>query len=131
MNPAEENLQHKIEQGNAEPGMDARAYRIVFNALKKEPGFQLPSHFSQKVVTKLSVLQSRKESKRDLLLLILGIMFMTIALITAIVLTGFKFEFGIFKFLAGYKGLIIFGTAFLVFLNWLDKRLLKNKQTSF
>ena len=48
MKSYEEELQNKIESGASgeDNGLDARAYREVFRALEKEPGYNLPSTFA-------------------------------------------------------------------------------------
>lgn len=130
MNEADKNLQQAIEDGHKPAGVDAHAFQIVFSALKKEPVYRLPSTFAHRMVDKLTQLKNKKEARRDSFLFGLGIFIMMLTLIVAIVLTDFQFDLGVFTFLAGYKVLVIFGAIFLLFLNWLDARLVKKNRPS-
>jgi hypothetical protein len=130
MNTNEENLQNQMESGKPASGLDAHAYQIVFNELRKEPTYSLSADFAQNVVNKIVFADQKKESKSDLFFLSFGIFFIAVALVVAVALTSFKLDFGIFSFISGYKGLLLFAAAFIAFLNWLDKRLI-GKQTSF
>lgn len=40
----------------------------------------------------------------------------------------FRLDFGFLNGMADYKGLALFGLVFIVFLNWLDKKLVRGKQ---
>jgi len=128
MTTKDEELQNQIEKtGLPIEGVDAYAYKKVFDALKQEPNFHLPINFADKVVQKI---EARKESSSDFLWFGIGIFIFAIAAIVAIVLTDFKISFGALKFISGYPGLFIFGTAFILFIQWLDKKLVRPK-TSF
>lgn len=129
MNPYEEEMQEKLERGQtpAGDGLDIKAYQAVFQALKKDPGYELRPDFAGRVAGR--VMQSRKRGfSKDYLWFGSGIFFLIIALIGTILYTGFRFDLGFLKVMSDYKGLALFGIAFIVFLNWLDKKLVKEKQ---
>lgn len=128
MTTKEEELQNQIERtGLPVDDIDAYAYKRVFETLKQEPDFHLPINFADKVIQKI---EARKESSSDFLWFGIGIFMFAIAAIVAIVLTDFKVSFGAFKFISGYPGLFIFGLCFILFIQWLDKKLVRPK-TSF
>ncbi|MEJ0054494.1 MAG: hypothetical protein WDN75_01905 [Bacteroidota bacterium] len=123
MSIIDENLQNEIERGDASiNGIEAKAYRRVFDALKKEPDFSLPANFADHVIVRM---EARKESSRDFLWMGAGVVGFVIAAIISVLLTNFKFDFGVFKFMAGYPGLVAFGVVFILGLQWLDKKLIR------
>lgn len=116
----DELIQKQIEEGNTPHGIDADAYRVVFRALKKEPGISLPDNFAQRVAS--LAFAPKKSFNWDKFFLISGIVSLIIALTYAIAVTEFKFSFGEFKFLSTYPVLFVFGTLFIIALHLLDKR---------
>lgn len=128
MNPYEEELQNNIERGHHGDGeeMDAKVYRQVFDALKKDPGYSLPPRFAEKVIAKIAARQ-KKEQLRDYFWFAAGLFLFLVAAVVTLVVTGFRLDFGFLQTMADYKGLALFGLLFVVFLNWLDKRLVRQK----
>ena len=122
-------MQEKLERGEtpAGDGLDVKAYQAVFQALKKDPGYGLPSDFAARVAGRVMTARQAGFSK-DYLWFGTGIFVLVISLVGTILYTGFRFDFGFLNVMADYKGLAIFGIAFIVFLNWLDKKLVKEKQ---
>jgi len=126
MKHEDENLQKQFEKGDfSAEGVDAQAYRKIFDALKNEPEYTLPIYFADRLVTLIESKERTKEVSRDNFWLGLGLFSFVIALIVALVLTDFKFSFGAFQFFAGYRGLIFFGIAFVLLLNWIDKKIIR------
>src|SRR5688572_15013230 len=128
MNRYEEELQKSIEAGQVPQGdeLDVKAYRDVFRVLKQEPKTELSSAFADRVMM-LVEKKRRRDYSRDMFWLVGGIFLIFIAFIVAIVFTGFKFTPGFLSGVADYKWLFAFGVVFIVFLNWLDKRLIRDK----
>jgi hypothetical protein len=130
MNLYEEELQKALENGRvplqAEP-LDVKAYRQVFRALKKEPSYHLPDNFAHQVAAQINE-QQQSRSLFDDLWIALGLLFLAIAFVAAIIITGVTINFGFLNTLADYKGLVVFGAVLLVLLNWLDHKLLKSKR---
>jgi hypothetical protein len=131
MNSYEEELQKSIEAGQNPKGdeLDVKAYREVFQALKQTPGYEVSPGFADRVMLKAEQMR-KKDSSRDMFWFGTGIFLIVIALIVAIVLTGFKPSAGFLNNMSDYKGLVIFGVAFITFLNWVDKRLIRNKHVN-
>ena len=129
MNPYEEDLQGKIDRGEipSERDMDVQAYRKVFRALKKDPGYELSADFASRVARQIQSEQPTRLSN-DYFWFGAGLFFLAIAFLATVLFTGFKLDFGFLNVMSDYKGLAIFGIGFIVFLNWLDKRLIKQKQ---
>jgi len=123
MKRAEEELQHQIENGLVNESDDARAYQRVFDALKKEPDFHVSLPFADRV---LAIIE-KKEEKRDYWWMAAGIFLTVIALIVSLALTSAHWTAGAFTFLSGYPGLVVFGIAFILFLQWVDKKVIRKQ----
>lgn len=118
----DEELQKQIEAGMPAHNDDGEAYQLVFNALKKEPAFHVSLPFADRIIAKIE----KREEQRDFRWLALGISLSLIALIVTLALTK-AWTVGVFSFISGYPGLIVFGVAFIVLLQWVDKRLVRKK----
>ena len=131
MRNEEERFQEKIitdplfDDGSAE----TRVYRQVFGALKKAPDYTLPDNFADTVLHKIEQ-QEQRSLLREYLWLAAGIIVLVGACVTAVVMTGFTFDPGFLRNMAGYKGLALFGAAFILFLHWIDKRLIHRHDPS-
>ena len=125
----DEELQKSIESGNKFSGddPDAKAYQEVFARLGKGPETYLPPDFADKVIVRIRE-QQRRSTSRDFYWLIAGVLLLTIAMIVAVVLSGFKPGLGFLKGMSAYAGLFVFGAAFILFLNGLDKRILSKSE---
>lgn len=120
----DEQFQESIERGDNLPSREGKVYRTVFNALRREPEFALPPSFADRVLSRLT----EKQSSRDIVWLYMGLGSMVIALIVAVALSGFKPDFaflGTFSFLSSYKGLLVFGIAFIAMLQWIDRKFVR------
>lgn len=127
MKSQDEELQRLAEAGELRGNnSDSKAYIKVFDALSTEPSFTLTSSFAQNVIQKLAALEAKRETRRDVLWLIAGIVTFGIATIVCIVLTGFKFNSGAFTFLKNYGGLVFFGLALAILFQVLEQKLLPN-----
>jgi hypothetical protein len=125
MNTRDEELQKKIESGHESDDMDSRSYKTVFQALSQEPEFKLPASFADSVV---AIAESkRKSSSSDFLWFGLGIFFLVIAFVVAIVMTGFKLDLGFLSGVSSYYGLFIFGAIFIGILSWIDKKFIHRR----
>ena len=122
---SDEDLQKSIESGNKnlEDHPDARAYQEVFARLKKEPDSYLSPGFADKVIARIGE-QQRRSTSRDFYWLAVGVFLLTVAMIVAIAFSGFKPGLGFLKGISAYAGVFVFGVAFILFLNRLDKKLL-------
>jgi hypothetical protein len=118
----DEELQNQIERTGAGEGIDARAYKAVFDALKLEPDFRPSAGFADRV---LSRIQPARESKTEIVWMAIGIFSFVIAGVVAVFLTNYRLNFGVLKFVSGYPGLIAFGIAFVAGLHWLDGKFIK------
>ena len=128
MNQFEEELQKKIERGELAPGedLDVKAYQEVFRVLKKEPDYKLSARFAENVVSKISERHNRSLSK-DYFWFFSGLFFFLLASAITLMFTNFRLDFGFLNGMSEYKSLAIFGAAFIVFINWLDKRVVKER----
>jgi hypothetical protein len=119
---SDEELQDEMANGLQGSSADERAYRRVFDALQREPSIGLSPGFAHRVMSRL---QPKASQSRDVLWLSLGVCSLVIAMIIAIVMTGFTLNWGAFKFISSYPGLIAFAIAFVLALQWADKRLVR------
>jgi len=120
MNISDEHIQQQVEKGIPASGIDADAYKVVFNAIKKEPHLKLSSDFASKVAFRVT---PEKSFNWDKFLVVGGGIGFLLALIYAIASVEATFSFGAFTFLSSYQGLLVFGVIFVLGLNWLDKKL--------
>jgi hypothetical protein len=124
----EEYLQDQIERGKVDNSTDSLAYQKVFNALKKETASGLSPDFADRV---LSIVPGHKTatSHLELLLAVIGGTFTIVMLIVAVMLTGFKLDLGILKSASSFRGVLFFGAGFILLLNWIDKLVVRKKDT--
>lgn len=131
INESEKELQQKISDGKpTEPSADARAYRVVFSALKKEPAYELPDSFAPRVAAMAVRSANLKENLKDRWLFALGMVAFLGASVFAVAQIDFgKFNFapgvGVFTFISNNAGLLIFGLLFVMGLHLLEKKLLR------
>lgn len=116
----DEELQKQVEAGSHAYDEDSEAYRHVFKALQHEPAFHVSLPFADRILARIE----KKEEQRDFRWLALGISLSVVALIITLALTK-AWTVGVFSFISGYPGLVIFGVAFIVLLQWVDKRVLQ------
>ncbi len=128
METKDEELQKKILAGGADDSADGLAYRKVFHAISTEPNFNLPINFADTVIKQIENREA-KSVAYDLRWLAVGIFVLLLGAVVGGVLSGFKPSFGAFKFWASYPGLFVFSLAFILFLQWLDKKLVNPRLT--
>jgi hypothetical protein len=116
-----------MNSNNDSNEMDNLAFSTVDRALKREPEFQLPSDFSDRVIARI---EAKPESASDMVWMGAGIFAFVIAAIVAVALTDFKFNFGVLKFISGYPGLVVFGIMFVLVLQWIDRKVIQKKLTT-
>jgi hypothetical protein len=100
----------------------------INKVLETEPAYELPHGFADRVMGIIQRRVSEKEAKRDRLWLILGLTGILIAFVFAAVAVKFKPDAGIFTFLSGHWGLILFGILFVTALHVVDKRILRHNK---
>lgn len=120
MKNSDEIIQKQIEGGNLPEGLEGESYKVVFNALKKNPEFKLPSNFAHRVAAIAKA--PAKAFNWDKFFLISGCISFLIALTYAILSLHATFSVGVFSFISGYPGLIVFAIIFVILLNWIDKK---------
>ena len=125
----DEELQSNLEKNPVGESLDERSYRKVFQILQKEPSFQLTSHFANQVMSRLK-LNSDVSFQQDVYWLSAGIGGFIVAMIVTVVLTDFRFTLGGLKFIAGYRGLFVFGILFILGLQWIDKRIVQKTRSA-
>jgi hypothetical protein len=116
----DEELQKQAEAGSHAYDEESEAYRHVFKALQHEPAFHVSLPFADRILAKLE----KRDEQRDFRWLAFGIFLSVVALVIVLALTN-AWTIGVFSFVSGYPGLVIFGVMFIVFLNWVDKRVLR------
>lgn len=101
----------------------------IEKALTREPDFQLPNGFADRLVFMIEEAQ-KKERKLEILLMGLGGFLFLIALIVVFALTDFKFNLTGLSFLSNHIGLIVFGILFIALLHLVDKKVIHKTQES-
>lgn len=120
----DELLQNKIEAGQREHSVDGKAYQIVFNALRSESFDSLSPSFINSVVHRITQAKAQQAMRRDYIWLAIGLLGFIIATVVSVIITGFNFNAGAFRFLTNYGGVLIFGGAIILMLLWIEKRIL-------
>jgi len=120
---SDEELQQQAEHGRSGSSADERAYRMVFQALNRPPSYRLPSNFADRVIQRMEA--PARSSAREMIWLYVGLVAFVVAGILTAVLIGFRINAGAFRFVAGYPGLFIFGAAFILSLQWIDKHFVR------
>jgi hypothetical protein len=118
----DEQLQKQIESGVTPTTEDGRVYQQLFKTLKQEPAFHVSLPFADRILAKLE----KRDEQRDFRWLAFGIFLSVVALVIALALTN-AWTIGVFSFVSGYPGLVIFGVMFIVFLNWVDRKVIRKK----
>lgn len=120
----EEELQNQIERGSVNhDSEDALAYQRVFNSLKREPDFHVSLPFADRILA----LIEKKEERKDYWWMAAGILLSVIALIVVLALTNVHWTTGAFTFISKYAGLVAFGIAFILLLQWVDRKIVKKR----
>ncbi len=114
----DQELQELIEGGFSHGDRDSRIYQAVFKALRTETDYTLPANFADRVMASIK----SRYSSRDMVWFVGGVFLFVVALAVAVIVTGFSFSLGVFTFLSGYPGLVIFGIAFVLGLQWIDRK---------
>ena len=130
MSVNEEELQRKTANGELPaPGeeLDLQAYKVVFEALGKSEPVTLRSGFADRLVAK-AVARQKKASSMDFVWFVVGIVSLIVGCIVAIVKTEFKLNLGFLAGMSAYGGVFVFGIAFVILLNVIDKRLKRSFQ---
>jgi hypothetical protein len=126
---SEEEVQKLFEAGRLEKSRDSLAYQKVYDALKKEPELRLPSEFADRIVNLVQQKQTSNSGRTELVLAIAGGIFSVVVLIITLIVTKFKFDLGFLNAIASYRGVLFFGLAFVILLQWLDKIVLRKKES--
>jgi hypothetical protein len=122
---SDEELQNKMEEGGLPiSSQDAEAYQKVFGALQREVDFTLSSSFTDSVIQKIEV-QKKKEAAREQWWFFGGLFVFLIGLVVALTQIDFKPTVGVYTFVIGYKGLIVFGILFVLALNFIDRKFIR------
>jgi hypothetical protein len=127
MKLTDEQLQETIERGAEAGNDDGRAYRQVFAALRQPLDRGLSSGFEDAVMQKV-LRQEARRGTREYVWYIVGVVLLLITTIIAVVMTGFRLNFGFLQSISAYSGIFIFGGLFMLFLHVLDRRLLHNRR---
>ena len=105
---------------------------LISSALEKDAAFDLSPGFADRVVNMVQQTTLEKESNRDKWWLLAGIVSMVVVVViafTQIVFTKLEFSpnVGVFTFLYGYRGLVIFAILFVTALHIIDKKVISHR----
>lgn len=128
MNYNDDDLQQKIENNQLvnDDDLDIKAYRIVFNSLDKLPEEKLSASFADRVVAKV-IERRKREGSRDLWWFGIGMVFLVISCIAAFVFAELPLTLGFLKNISSYTGVFVFGAAFIIALNLLEKKVIQRR----
>jgi hypothetical protein len=124
----DEDMQNKIARGKAGETADELAYHAVFKALAREQPGEIETGLADRVILRLEKRSEVRKSSFDLILAVTGGMLFLIGLVVSIAITGFTPKFGFLNAVADFKGLFLFGIAFIIVINIIDKQLMRKKR---
>jgi hypothetical protein len=96
----------------------------IESALSREPKFNLPSDFADRLVAKIETAK-RIERRVEILLIGVSALLFFAGLIVVIALTDFKISLSAFSFLSNNIWFICFAIVFVGLLNFLDRKLVR------
>ena len=127
MNINKEEIKKLLEEDNSSliEHADVDAFSRILTVLGKEDeAIPLPTNFSESII-KIVLKKRAREGRWGWFGYIAGIAGLVIALIVSLVLVDFKLDFGFLKGISSYSGLFLFGIAFIVILNFLEKWIIR------
>ena len=104
---------------------DDKFDQLLSKTLENEKSFQLSTGFADRIVAMAEARLVKTESNRELWWLVPGIISMIGAVVFALTQVKFTASVGVFTFISGYWGLVVFGIVFILALHFIDKLLLK------
>ena len=116
-----------LEQESQQPPSKEEVDAVVrlFAVLEKEDQkMRLPADFSMNVLQRIAQKQTR-ENRFGWFGFFLGIFSLVICLIVSLASVEFTLDFGFLKNIKAYSGLFLFGIAFILFLNFIEKKVLR------
>ncbi len=125
----EHELQRNVEQGKVANDIDAKAYEVVFDALKKEPDYRLPSGFADRVV-KIAAQRSSGSASTEFIWLGIGVFLLIVAMIIVMTKITLPSDFGFLSTMSSYAGLFIFGIVFIGALQFIDRKFIQIRRTA-
>lgn len=108
---------------------DDKFDQLVSKALENERSFDLPKGFADRVVAMAEARVVKKESGREIWWLVPGIISMLGAVVFAFTRVKFTASVGVFTFISGYWGLIVFGILFITALHFVDKLIIRKQES--
>jgi hypothetical protein len=124
----DEEMQNRANDSKSGEMSDEKAYRLVFNALGKEPVVDVAPGLADRVILRLQERKAARKASSDWIFAVGGGIVFLAGLIITIVVTGFKPDFGFLNEIADFKGIFIFGAVFIILINILDKQLMRKKR---
>jgi hypothetical protein len=125
----EDELQHSVERGTVNNDIDAKAYEVVFDALKKEPDYTLSSKFADRVV-EIAAKRRSDSASTEFIWLGVGVFLLLIAMIVVMTKITMPSDFGFLSGMSSYGGLFVFGILFIGLLHFIDRRFIQQKRTA-
>jgi hypothetical protein len=106
--------------------MKDKIEQAISKALEKEPAFELPAGFADRVVKMVDGKVAEEEARRDRWWLWLGLFSMAIAFMYAAAAVDFVTKVG--TLFSGYTGLVVFGLFFITALHFIDKLIISKNR---
>jgi len=103
--------------------------KMIDRALQREPDFMVSPGFADRVLMQLEARRERADA-REWIWLGLGLGGFVIAAIVGIVMSGFKPSLGVLTFISTHGPLVIFGVAFVLALQWVDRKFVRRNTSA-
>lgn len=123
----EDELQRNVEQGKVANDIDAKAYEVVFDALKKEPDYRLSSGFADRVVN-IAAQRRSGSASTEFVWLGIGVFMLVIAMIIVMTKITLPSDLGFLSTMSSYGGLFVFGIVFIGALQLIDRKFIRQRR---
>ena len=129
MKTPDENLQDRILNGEGTgdyPESEVNAYKMIFRALPREKGFEMPADFAEKLSGRL-ITTGKKRSSQDMLWLAASIAGLVIVLVATFFITSFRPDLSFLGGFSRYWGIMATGAILILFIQFSDLKLIRLK----
>lgn len=127
MNSEKEKLRELLNEDKSTSinQLDVEAVSRMLSVLEKEDrSVHLSGNFSAGIIQKI-VQKQKRENRFSWFGYLAGVLGIIVSLIISLLVVDFKIDLGFLKGISSYSGLFLFGIAFILVLNFIEKRIIR------
>lgn len=129
MKTPDENLQDRILNGDSTgdyPESEVNAYKMIFRALPREKGIELPADFAEKLSGRL-IASGKEKPSRDMWWLAASIAGLVAVMAVTFFITRFRPDLSFLGGFSSYWGIMATGAILIIFIQFSDLKLIRLK----